>query len=180
MMGYYKDPEKTKSVLSADGWLNSGDILIHTASGQFKFAGRAKDTIVLLGGENIEPEPIEFALVQSEFIHQVMVVGQDKKTLGALIVPAFDKVEKHFKALSIALPASREDWKTHPQILNLYKAEIKARVSSEKGFKSFEKVTGFAVIMKEFEPGKELTQTLKLRRNVMFDLYKKEIENIYV
>ena len=103
-----------------------------------------------------------------------------KKTLGALIVPAFDKVEKHFKALSIALPASREDWKTHPQILNLYKAEIKARVSSEKGFKSFEKVTGFAVIMKEFEPGKELTQTLKLRRNVMFDLYKKEIENIYV
>ncbi|MBP9887607.1 MAG: AMP-binding protein [Leptospiraceae bacterium] len=179
MMGYYKDPEKTKAVLSADGWLNSGDILIHTASGQFKFAGRAKDTIVLLGGENIEPEPLEFALVQSEFIHQVMVVGQDKKTLGALIVPAFDKVEKFFKAQNIALPISREDWKTHPQILNLYKAEIKSRVSSEKGFKSFEKITGFAIITKKFEPGKELTQTLKLRRNVMFDLYKKEIEDIY-
>ncbi|HNN79462.1 MAG TPA: AMP-binding protein, partial [Leptospiraceae bacterium] len=70
MMGYYKDPEKTKAVLSPDGWMNSGDILIRTASGQLKFAGRAKDTIVLLGGENLEPEPIEFALVQSEFIHQ--------------------------------------------------------------------------------------------------------------
>ena len=179
MMGYYKDPEKTKAVLTADGWLNSGDILIHTASGQFKFAGRAKDTIVLLGGENLEPEPIEFALVQSEYIHQVMVVGQDKKTLGALIVPAFDKVEKYFKAQNIALPASKEDWKTDIKILNLFKAEIKQRVSSEKGFKSFEKVTGFAILAKEFEPGKELTQTLKLRRNVMFDLYKKEIEDIY-
>ena len=179
MMGYYKDPEKTKSVLSADGWLNSGDILIHTASGQLKFAGRAKDTIVLLGGENIEPEPIEFALVQSEFIHQVMVVGQDKKTLGALIVPAFDKVEKHFKTLGIALPASREEWVKHPQILNLYKTEIKSKISSDSGFKSFEKVTGFAVITKEFEPGKELTQTLKLRRNVMFEIYKNEIEAIY-
>lgn len=94
-------------------------------------------------------------------------------------MPAFDKVEKFFKAQNIALPISREDWKTHPQILNLYKAEIKSRVSSEKGFKSFEKITGFAIITKKFEPGKELTQTLKLRRNVMFDLYKKEIEDIY-
>lgn len=179
MMGYYKDPEKTKAVLSEDGWLNSGDILIRTASGQLKFAGRAKDTIVLLGGENLEPEPIEFALVQSEFIHQAMVVGQDKKTLGALIVPAFDKVEKHFKSQNIALPASKEDWKTDQKILNLFKNEIKTLVSSEKGFKAFEKVTGFAIITKEFEAGKELTQTLKLRRNVMFEMYAKEIEDIY-
>ncbi|HMV44016.1 MAG TPA: AMP-binding protein [Leptospiraceae bacterium] len=179
MMGYYKDPEKTKAVLSPDGWMNSGDILIRTASGQLKFAGRAKDTIVLLGGENLEPEPIEFALVQSEFIHQAMVVGQDKKTLGALIVPAFDKVEKHFKSQNIALPANREDWKTDQKILNLFKNEIKTLVSNEKGFKAFEKVTGFAIITKEFEAGKELTQTLKLRRNVMFEMYAKEIEGIY-
>ncbi|MEQ9362592.1 MAG: AMP-binding protein, partial [Leptospirales bacterium] len=89
MRGYYKSPEKTEAVLK-DGWLNSGDIFTWTTGGEVKFAGRAKDTIVLAGGENVEPGPIEVTLTESVYVGQCVVVGQDRKTLSALIVPRWD------------------------------------------------------------------------------------------
>jgi len=76
MVGYYKKPEETEKVLK-DGWLNTGDIVMLTYNDEIKIIGRAKDTIVLLGGENVEPEPIEDKLCQSDYIEQAMVVGQD-------------------------------------------------------------------------------------------------------
>jgi long-chain acyl-CoA synthetase len=178
MMGYYKDEEKTKATISSDGFLNSGDILIYTQKGELKFAGRAKDTIVLLGGENVEPEPIEFILVQSDFIHQVMVVGQDKKTLGALLVPNFEKTVKFLSEKNISIP-EQDKWNQDNSIRELFKNEIKIRISNNKSFKSFEKVSNFCILPKEFEVGKELTQTLKLKRNVVTELYKNEIEELY-
>jgi long-chain acyl-CoA synthetase len=178
MKGYYKEEQKTAEVLK-DGWLNSGDILVYTANGELKFAGRAKDTIVLFGGENVEPQPIEDTLIQSEYIHQIVVVGQDKKTLGALIVPAKEAVLKYAEANKISLPAEMRDWPVNADIQKLFKSEIKERVSEKAGFKNFEKVTTFAVVPDEFKVGEELTQTLKVRRNVVFDKYAKQIEEMY-
>ncbi len=178
MKGYYKEEQKTAEILK-DGWLNSGDILIYTANGELKFAGRAKDTIVLIGGENVEPQPIEDTLIQSEYIHQVVVVGQDKKSLGALIVPAKEAVQKYASEQKITLPAEMRDWPLNPEIQKLFKAQIKERVSEKAGFKSFEKVNAFTVIPDEFKIGEELTQTLKVRRNVVFDKYAKQIEEMY-
>ena len=178
MMGYYKDEERTKATISSDGFLNSGDILIYTQKGELKFAGRAKDTIVLLGGENVEPEPIEFILIQSDFIHQIIIVGQDKKTLGALIVPNFEKTTKILSEKHISIP-DYDKWNLDTSIRDLFKNEIKNRISNNKSFKSFEKVSNFYLLSKEFEVGKELTQTLKLKRNVISELYKKEIEELY-
>lgn len=178
MKGYYKEEQKTADVLK-DGWLNSGDILVYTANGELKFAGRAKDTIVLFGGENVEPQPIEDTLIQSEYIHQIVVVGQDKKTLGALIVPAKEAVQKYAEANKISLPAEMRDWPVNADIQKLFKSEIKDRVSEKAGFKNFEKVTTFRVIPDEFKIGEELTQTLKVRRNVVFDKYAKQIEEMY-
>ena len=178
MKGYYKEDQKTAEVLK-DGWLNSGDILVYTANGELKFAGRAKDTIVLFGGENVEPQPIEDTLIQSEYIHQIVVVGQDRKTLGALIVPAKEAVLKYAEERKISLPAEIRDWPLNAEIQKLYKTEIKDRVSEKAGFKNFEKVTTFAVIPDEFKIGEELTQTLKVRRNVVFDKYAKQIDEMY-
>jgi long-chain acyl-CoA synthetase len=178
MKGYYKEEQKSAEVLK-DGWLNSGDILVYTANGELKFAGRAKDTIVLFGGENVEPQPIEDTLIQSEYIHQVVVVGQDRKTLGALIVPAKEAVLKYAEERNISLPAEMRDWPLNAEIQKLYKTEIKDRISEKAGFKNFEKVTTFAVIPDEFRVGEELTQTLKVRRNVVFDKYAKQIEEMY-
>lgn len=178
MQGYYKEEQKTAEVLK-DGWLNSGDILIYTANGELKFAGRAKDTIVLLGGENVEPGPIEDTLSQSEYIQQVVVVGQDKKTLGALIVPAKEAVQRYAAERGISLPEDMREWPQHPEVQKLFRNEIKERVSEKNGFKTFEKVTTFAILPEEFKVGEELTQTLKVRRNVVFEKYAKEIERMY-
>lgn len=178
MKGYYKEEQKTAEVLK-DGWLNSGDILVYTANGELKFAGRAKDTIVLFGGENVEPQPIEDTLIQSEYIHQVVVVGQDRKTLGALIVPAKEAVLKYAEERKISLPAEPRDWPLDAEIQKLYKAEIKDRISEKAGFKNFEKVTTFAIIPDEFKVGEELTQTLKVRRNVVLDKYARQIDEMY-
>lgn len=178
MKGYYKEEQKTAEVLK-DGWLNSGDILVYTANHELKFAGRAKDTIVLFGGENVEPQPIEDTLIQSEYIHQIVVVGQDKKTLGALIVPAKEAVQKYAATNMIVLPAEMRDWAANTDIQKLFKTEIKNRVSDKTGFKNFEKVTTFTVVPEEFKIGEELTQTLKVRRNVVFEKYAKQIEEMY-
>lgn len=87
MSGYYNAPEQTSQVLSDDGWLNTGDLGMLTQKGELKITGRAKDTIVLRGGENIEPLPIEQKIRESELIDQAVVLGQDQKFLAALVVP---------------------------------------------------------------------------------------------
>ncbi|NJO56651.1 MAG: long-chain fatty acid--CoA ligase [Rhodospirillales bacterium] len=92
MTGYYKKPEITAKVLSPDGWFNTGDLGMMTRDNEIKITGRAKDTIVLRGGENVEPAPIEEKIRESEWVAQCMVVGQDQKYLAALIVPKQDAV----------------------------------------------------------------------------------------
>ncbi|HRP70656.1 MAG TPA: long-chain fatty acid--CoA ligase, partial [Turneriella sp.] len=85
MKGYYKNPEATEKTISKDGWLNTGDIGFFSFNNTLSIRGRAKETIVLLGGENVEPVPIENKLLEDAQINQVIVVGQDKKSLTALI-----------------------------------------------------------------------------------------------
>ncbi|MCB1164634.1 MAG: AMP-binding protein [Leptospiraceae bacterium] len=178
MQGYYKEQDKTAATLK-DGWLDSGDLLVWTREGYLKFAGRAKDTIVLLGGENLEPEPLEFALIQSPFIHQVMVVGQDKKSLGALIVPDHDALEKQLREWNLEGAIDPQYYNLNEEIVKLYKQEIRKRVSAETGFKSFEKIGAFYLLAEPFKPGDELTQTLKVRRNVVADKYEHQINEMY-
>ena len=179
MIGYFKEPEKTKQTMDDQGFLNSGDLLIRTLTGEFRFAGRAKDTIVLLGGENIEPVPIEDKLKESPYVTNVMVVGQDRKSLGSIITPNVDSLKEWAAASNIELPADPTRYNQMPEIRNLYRGEVKRLVSDKNGFKSFERVTNFHVLHKDFEAGKEMTETLKVKRNVVADLYAKEIDALY-
>lgn len=178
MKGYYNNEEKTREVLN-DGWLNSGDIFVWTTTGELKFAGRAKDTVVLAGGENVEPGPIELQLAANEFIHQVMVVGQDKKTLGALIHPNIERATAALKEQGIEVPENTGDWNHDKKIHKFFQDIIKTTISAQTGFKAFEKVTHFYIIPKEFEKGKEMTETMKVKRNVVLDIYEKEIHEMY-
>lgn len=178
MRGYYKEPEKTQAVLK-DGWLNSGDIFVWTHTGEVKFAGRAKDTIVLAGGENIEPGPIEMKLLESPYINQCIVVGQDRKTLGALLIPNWDRAREELTAQGITPPEDPMQWNSNPATRKFYQDIVKEQVSNATGFKAFERVTGFYVLGKEFEKGVEMTETMKIKRNVVFDKFEKEIASIY-
>ncbi|MFP4562343.1 MAG: AMP-dependent synthetase/ligase [Spirochaetia bacterium] len=177
MEGYYKRPETTAEVLK-DGWLNTGDIAVFTHTGEFKIIGRAKETIVLMGGENIEPVPIEDKIKQSEYIDQAMVVGQDKKYLAALIIPNQEKLEAHAEEQDIQY----FDWEellNNPQIQNLINTEIQSLVNTKNSFKNFERIFRFALLPKPFEEGREMTKTLKIKRDVVDELYKKEIDKLF-
>jgi len=165
MLGYYKNPQKTAEVLK-DGWLNTGDLVIGTIHREIRIVGRAKDTIVLRGGENIEPEPIEQVLLQSEAIEQVMVVGQDQKTLGALIVPNWDVVERVAKERRISY-YEKEELLQNDLIRDYFNTLIQNMVNANTGFKAFERITRFALLENPFEPLVEMTATLKLKRNVI-------------
>ena len=141
------------------------------------FAGRSKETLEQAGGENIEPVPIEDKLLASEYIDQVMVVGDDKKTLGVLIVPNFEKVRKSTKLDH--LPESQ--WNDNPAIREIFKKEIHQRISTATGFKNFELIpkNTFYIVPKQFEPGVELTRTFKLRRTVIKEIFAAQIESMY-
>ena len=178
MQGYYKNREATQRVLSENGWLNTGDMGRLTQTGELQITGRAKDTIVLLGGENIEPLPIERKLLQSKYINQVLIIGQDRKTLGALIVPNFDELAAFASQEKIEYQ-SYEELVENQKILGLIRNEIKTNISQKTGFRNIEYISTFKLLTREFEVGKELTQTLKMKRTLIIDLYKNEIESMY-
>lgn len=177
MNGYYKRPDATEAVLT-EGWLNTGDITVFTRNGELKILGRAKETIVLLGGENIEPVPIEDRLCASEAILQAMVVGQDKKFLGALIVPDPEKLQQFAQEKGISY-VSPDELLTNPEVQEYIHDEIQSQVNPKTGFKHFECIFRFKLLPQPFEVGRELTHTMKIRRSVVDKLYRHEIESLF-
>jgi long-chain acyl-CoA synthetase len=173
MRGYYKDPEGTARVLR-DGWMNTGDIGMVTYNGCLKILGRSKDTIVLLNGENIEPVPIEARLVESPFVDQCMVVGQDQKALAALIVPSFE----HFRQAGFTESTAAE-LAANPKTGHLIDEDIRNLINHSNGFKSFERIIAWRFVPKAFEVGDEMTNTFKLKRHVITDRYAHLIAEMF-
>jgi long-chain acyl-CoA synthetase len=171
MPGYYKNKEATSKVLTEDGWLNTGDIAMMTFNDCIKLFGRSKDTVVLLSGENAEPTPIENMINQSEYIENCMVVGQDQKHLGALIVPSQETLSKYGKNL--------KEIASKGEVRTLIKEDLKRLISDTNGFKPFERIVEFALIDKPFEIGDELTAKLSIKRHVITEKYKKVIAKMY-
>ncbi|MGE8723058.1 AMP-dependent synthetase/ligase [Leptospira terpstrae] len=178
LKGYYKRPELNQVVFDTEGFFDTGDLMMISHRNELVFAGRSKDTIALIGGENVEPIPIEDKLLTSPFIDQVMVVGHDKKTLGALIVPNFEAVETKIPGIS---KEKAGEWNLHPKVRELYRAEISRIISRENGFKGFEMIpaNNFYVAARPFDPDTEMTRTLKMKRNVISEVFSKQIEGIY-
>jgi long-chain acyl-CoA synthetase len=133
---------------------------------------------VLLGGENVEPVPIEDTILESPYIDQVMVVGQDKKFLAALIVPNTEEVEKFAEKNEITY-VEKEDLLESPQIGELISSEVNSRVNAKRGFREFERVFRIKMIPRHFEVGVELTASLKVKRDVVNKTYRKEIEELF-
>lgn len=167
MSGYYKQPDETNRVLQK-GWMNTGDIAMITFNDCLKILGRAKETIVLLSGENVEPAPIEARIIESPMISQCMVLGNDQKYLSALLVPNADYFEKPLPELA-----------TDPDLKKQLIQEVRRQVNKSDRFKSFEHVHGVHVLGKPFEVGEELTATFKLRRHIVESLYEQEIAGLY-
>lgn len=177
MKGYFMNPEATNKALK-DNWMDTGDIGMINYKYTLTLTGRAKDTVVLLGGENVEPVPIENKLTESPFINQCMVIGQDQKNLGAIIIPDFEYLTAWCKENGID-SSDKEALIANSKVLDLYKKEIKTLNSTKTGFKSFEQVTPFFLITKQFEVGDELTNLHKMKRHVITEKYIKKIKEVY-
>ncbi|MCR5724239.1 MAG: long-chain fatty acid--CoA ligase [Treponema sp.] len=178
MKGYYKRPDLTAKVIDEDGWLNTGDLGIMTHDHEIKITGRAKDTIVLLDGENIEPSVIEGALLESEYIDSIMVVGQDQKYLGALIVPNKEAVTAWAKERAVQ-SGSYEELLKNKETATLFDKIISGIINSANGFRICEKIFKFALLAKPFEPGVELSAKLEIMRHKIAEIYKTEIEGLF-
>ncbi|TGL65748.1 AMP-dependent synthetase/ligase [Leptospira sarikeiensis] len=172
MSGYYHDDENTRKVMQGD-WFNTGDLGMMTFNNCLKIVGRTKETIVLLGGENVEPVPIENILSQSEFILQCMVVGQDQKYLSALIVPNPEFFPEYKPGIGFS--SAEEEARCAAKIQGV----IRNSISATNGFKSFERVVDFRLLPKPFETGDELTAKLSVKRHVVTDKYSGLISDIY-
>lgn len=176
MGGYYKNQVETDKVIR-DGWLNTGDLAWMAPSGDIVISGRAKDTIVLSSGENIEPEPIEGVLRESAYITDVVVVGQDKKQLGALVYPSLERVSE---ALELQRTASRDELAAMPEAVEFVRRDLMQKQKDNGGFREYEIVSRIQFLDEPFsEVNGTLTQTLKPKRNPISKRYAHLIDAMF-
>lgn len=178
MKGYYKRDDLTEGVIDADGWLNTGDIGMISYDEELKIVGRAKDTIVLLGGENIEPQVIEMAINASPYIERSVVVGQDKRYLGALIVPDQHSVLSFAEENNILYDNYEALLETN-EVQNLFRTEIDTLDNAKAGFRTCERIFKFALLKKSFEVGKEVNAKQELLRHKIVEIHKKEYDRLF-
>lgn len=178
MKGYYKRPDLTEKVMTVDGWFDTGDLGLLSVHDEIVIKGRKKDTIVLLGGENVEPVPIESKLAESRFIKTAVVVGQDQRYLGALILAEEEEIKAYASENGIQYE-SYEALLASEEIQKLYDSEINGLVNPRTGFKMFERINKFALITKPFEVGVELSAKQEIMRYRLAEIYKTEINSIF-
>ncbi len=189
MLGYYNKPEATAKAIDGDGWFDSGDLGWVTAENDLVLTGRAKDTIVLSNGENIEPQPIEDACIRSPYIDQIMLVGQDQKALGALIVPNVEALEKWANSRSLNLnfpesPITFEELKKsdlyNKAVLDLFRQELNREIKDRPGYRADDQIKIFGLILEPFSiVNGMMTQTLKIKRPVVTEHYRGIIEGMF-
>ncbi len=176
MQGYYKSPEATREAISDDGWLHTGDIGYLDKDGYLFITDRKKDLIKTAAGKFVAPQPIENALKTSPYILNAMVVGDKRKFIGALIVPNPATVAA--KAAEQGIPlASRAELAAHPFVRSLIDGEIR-RLTAHLA--QYETIKRFVLLPDDFTfDNGGLTFTLKLRRRVVEQRYREQIERLY-
>ncbi len=174
MKGYWKDPELTARAVSPDGWFDTGDLGLLGPDGDLEFRGRVKDTIALRGGEKVEPQPLEDRLSGSPFVEQAVVVGQDQKVLGALLVP------RREAARAEVLRRAPGEAPGPADLESLLRSECARLLTEEAGFMAHERVVRVAILEEPFtlENGL-LTATLKVRRAEVLERYAERIRGMY-
>lgn len=176
MVGYYKKPEETREVLSADGWFATGDIGILDKDGYLTITDRKKELLKTAGGKIVAPAPIENVLKTSAFIQNAALVGDKRRFIAALIVPNFTTIEARARQEGVAF-ASRSELLASPWLHKLIEAEI-TRLTPNVA--QYESIKRFALLEKDFTfDGGELTYTLKLKRRVIEKQYADVIEGLY-
>lgn len=176
MLGYYKRPDLTAEVINSDGWFHTGDIGLMTNNKFLKITDRKKELFKTSGGKYVAPLPVENKLKESPFIEQVMIVGPERKFVGALIIPSFPNLRDWVRQHNIQ-DGSNEELLRNPKVQVLYKDIIE---SFNKYFNHVEQIKKFELLPDEWsiDTG-EMTPKLSMKRKVITEKYKAAIERIY-
>lgn len=174
--GYYKNEAATAEAIDREGYFHTGDIGELDAEGFLRITDRKKEMFKTAGGKYVAPQSLENKYMESTFIAQVMVVGENRKFPGALIVPAFE-VLKNWCQLKGVPFGSREKVIQNPAVIDKYQREI---TRLNQGFGHWEQVKKFVLLPIDWTiDAGELTPKLSLKRKVILQRYEKEIEDIY-
>lgn len=175
MQGYYKHPELTDEVIK-DGWLHTGDIGTIVENRFYKITDRKKELFKTSGGKYVAPQPIENKMKESKFIEQIIVLGSERKFVSALIVPSFNAVRDWMKENNIA-DMSVEEIAGNKKVHDLFRSVIDHHNAN---FNHVEQIKKFALLPKEWSvDGGEMTPKMSLKRKVIMEKYKAEIEDLY-
>ena len=174
--GYFKAEEETKETFDSEGWLHTGDLAEIDDSGYVKIIGRKKEILITSAGKNIAPVEVEDLIKPHQLIGQVCVVGDGKKYLSALIVLDGDGGAESW-ASDNGLDYSIESMASDPKVIDAIQKQVD-KANSQVA--QVQQVKKFVVLEKEWtDSSGELTPTLKLKRNVIAEMYSEEIESMY-
>ncbi|AHG72727.1 long-chain-fatty-acid--CoA ligase [Mannheimia sp. USDA-ARS-USMARC-1261] len=176
MRGYYKKPEETAKAFTADGFLKTGDAGELDAQGNLYITDRIKELMKTSNGKYIAPQYVEGKIGKDKFIEQIAIIADAKKYVSALIVPCFDSLEEYAKKLNIRYQDRLELIK-NAEVVKMFEQRIN---ELQKDLASFEQIQKFTLLSQAFTTKmEEITPTLKLRRKVILERYKEQIEQMY-
>lgn len=176
MMGYYKHPELTAEVIDSDGWFHTGDMGQFNENGLLMITGRIKSLFKTSGGKYINPDVIETKFMGSKLIEQVVVVGENQKFAGALIVPSFAYLKSWCAKEKIRFTTPEMIIKT-PEVQKLFFKEVQ---ELNKGLGETEKIKKHVLLADEWSVSNGLiTPTLKVKRRAITTKYKDVIEQMF-
>ncbi len=179
MRGYYNRPGETEKVLEVDAdgrvWLRTGDIGYLDPDGYLFITDRKKDLIKTSGGKYVAPQPIENAIKRSRYVNQVVVIGDGRKFPAALIVPHMDSLRAYAQQQGIV--GGDAELIQHPKIVSLIETEVDNQTND---LSRYEKIKAVLLLPREMtvESG-EMTPTLKVKRRVVVENYKRQIDHLY-
>ncbi|MBU0993838.1 MAG: AMP-binding protein [Proteobacteria bacterium] len=176
MKGYYKNEDATMAAFTEDGFLRTGDIGLIDSDGYLRITGRKKELIITSSGKNISPQNLENSIKNSPFVDQVVIIGDNRNYLSALVVPELYTLEVWARSVGIVF-ADRKSLIENESVKDLFNEEIKKNMEK---YSRIEQIKIFRLIDREWsQDTEELTPTLKVKRQIINTKYKKEIEDMY-
>ena len=177
MLGYYKHPDWTADVIDKDGWFKTGDIGQWVEGRFLKITDRKKEIFKTAGGKYVAPQVIENKMKESPFIEQMIVIGNGRKFVSALIVPSAMNVRRYLEDKGAKPPVSNEELVRLPDVHDLLQKQLD---KYNPLFGHVEQVKKFALLPHEWTiDGGELTPTIKIKRKVIEQKYSSDIEKMY-
>ncbi len=175
MKGYWGKPAETAAAFE-DGWFKTGDVGVLDPDGYLRITDRIKDLIITSQGKNVAPQRVEGMLAGHPLLEQVVVIGDRRNFLSALIVPAFPALEERAKRDGIPF-TSREELVKHPEVVAIYEHILHERSRELAGY---EQIKRFTLLPRELtQDAGEVTPTLKVRRRVVEQRYREVIDSMY-